>query len=202
MTKIADLGLLAEEIRQLHAASGQSLTSPLHHARRAGELLLELKAAVPHDGWPQWLAEHCPTLSTRTAQACMRVASQGPADGAGTPRGEHSHRDPEIDWDARFELHFALSDDLQAEHDELAARPAPTTTDGWAELAAASLKLATRRQELNVAMIQDFGQFVRALSAQSGVRLPRKWSMFDDSLQPFFEKLRPLEDREDMIPKK
>src|SRR5262245_28440032 len=110
MTKSSDLGSLAEEIRKAHDASGHSLTSPIQNAHRAGELLLQVKAALPDGAWPQWLAEHCPTLSGRTAQAYMRVASHDPGlDGKGS-RSEPSQQDLEIDWDARFELHFALSD--------------------------------------------------------------------------------------------
>lgn len=49
----------------------------VHAAVRAGELLMQAKAAVPHGEWGQWLAEHC-TIAPRTAQAYMRLAEALP----------------------------------------------------------------------------------------------------------------------------
>lgn len=70
---------LATEIMQAHEAACRAAQSALEHARRAGELLIQAKAAVPHGAWLPWLAEHCPTLPERTARAYMRVARHWPA---------------------------------------------------------------------------------------------------------------------------
>lgn len=70
---------LASEITHEHAAACQAAQSALSHARRAGELLMQAKAGLEHGAWLPWLAEHCPTLPERTAQAYMRLAGRWPA---------------------------------------------------------------------------------------------------------------------------
>ncbi len=69
---------LATEITREHEAACRAVRSGLAHARRAGDLLLEVKAGLEHGVWLPWLAEHCPTIAARTAQAYMRIAQRWP----------------------------------------------------------------------------------------------------------------------------
>lgn len=46
----------------------------LAHARRAGEYLIEAKAAIGHGKWHTWLADNCPHLHERRAQRLIRFA--------------------------------------------------------------------------------------------------------------------------------
>jgi hypothetical protein len=64
---------LATRIRSEHEAVRQSARQTLHHALKAGELLLEAKKHVHHGYWSDWLHEHC-DMSQRTAQNYMRLA--------------------------------------------------------------------------------------------------------------------------------
>ena len=68
---------LAVEINRAHAGVQRCVAQGLEHARRAGELLAEAKAALPHGDWLPWLAEHC-DMPERTAQAYLRVAAHWP----------------------------------------------------------------------------------------------------------------------------
>jgi hypothetical protein len=77
---------LATQINAEHQAAGQAAQSALEHARRAGELLIEAKAALSHGTWLPWLAEHCPTIPERTAQAYMRVAQRWTELAVGDPQ--------------------------------------------------------------------------------------------------------------------
>jgi hypothetical protein len=65
---------IAEAVRTEHAAAAADFQSAVGHAIRCGEHLTEAKAQVPHGGWGEWLAEHCP-FSQRTAQGYMRLAA-------------------------------------------------------------------------------------------------------------------------------
>jgi hypothetical protein len=65
---------LAARIRQEHEAAESDLTSGLRHAIACGAMLIEAKAKIGRGLWLGWLAEHCPRISERTAQAYMRVA--------------------------------------------------------------------------------------------------------------------------------
>lgn len=65
---------LAIEINAEHLAAVGKARQALEHARRAGELLLQAKAAVGHGGWLPWLAANV-KFSERTAQAYMRLAA-------------------------------------------------------------------------------------------------------------------------------
>lgn len=80
---------LATAINCEHDACGRAASDALAHARRAGELLAEVKKQLLHGDWLPWLAEHCPTISTRTAQAYMRVAAHWPELEANTQRVAH-----------------------------------------------------------------------------------------------------------------
>jgi hypothetical protein len=85
------LDALAVEINTEHEAALSAVRSGLHHAHRAGELLIEAKAALDHGAWLPWLAEHCPAVSERVAQMYMRVAQHWPAleAAANTKRVSH-----------------------------------------------------------------------------------------------------------------
>jgi hypothetical protein len=75
----ADPGaMLAREIEREHQAAYGKAREALEHARRAGELLLQAKAAVGHGQFGKWLTEHV-SFAERTAQAYMRIASNWPA---------------------------------------------------------------------------------------------------------------------------
>jgi hypothetical protein len=69
---------LARRINKAHAAATQAAHRALEHARRAGELLIQAKAHVPHGEWLPWLETNCPDVAERTAQAYMRVARRWP----------------------------------------------------------------------------------------------------------------------------
>lgn len=69
----ADLADLAADIRREHAAGAGKAAEALAHARRAGELLAEAKARLPHGAWLPWLAEHA-AVTPRQAQRYMRLA--------------------------------------------------------------------------------------------------------------------------------
>jgi len=69
---------LAGEIQVAHEAACRAAESALAHARRAGELLIEAKAAQPHGAWLPWLSKHCSTISDRTARRYMQVATRWP----------------------------------------------------------------------------------------------------------------------------
>lgn len=69
---------VATQINEAHQAACNAAQSAIEHARRAGDLLMEAKAQIPHGEWLPWLAEHCPTVPERTAQAYMRIASRWP----------------------------------------------------------------------------------------------------------------------------
>jgi len=45
-------------------------------AVECGDLLLRQKASLPHGGWLDWLAEHCPDISAETARRYMRLAKR------------------------------------------------------------------------------------------------------------------------------
>jgi hypothetical protein len=76
---LGELVQVATEIARAHAAATEAASSALEHGRRAGELLIQAKAALPHGAWLPWLTEHCPMISERTARAYMAVARRWPA---------------------------------------------------------------------------------------------------------------------------
>jgi hypothetical protein len=77
---------LAQQINAEHEAVCRAAYSALEHAKRGGELLCDVKASLPHGRWLPWLAEHCPTIPERTAQAYMRIARYWPTLEAKTQR--------------------------------------------------------------------------------------------------------------------
>jgi hypothetical protein len=64
---------LAERIKVEHRATDIALKESVEHAMKAGDLLLEAKAQVPHGQWLPWLSDRC-EISERTAQLYMRIA--------------------------------------------------------------------------------------------------------------------------------
>jgi hypothetical protein len=69
---------IANQIIEAHIAAHAAAHAALTHARRAGELLNEVKESLPHGAWQAWLAEHCPPIAERTCRAYMQVAKQWP----------------------------------------------------------------------------------------------------------------------------
>ena len=59
---------LAAEINAEHDAATGAFKKGFEHALKAGELLIEAKAAVNHGEWVPWLEENC-TVAERTASA-------------------------------------------------------------------------------------------------------------------------------------
>ena len=72
------LDALADRINTEHEACHASMKKGLEHALKAGTLLLEAKAGLPHGEWLPWLKESCPDISERTAQNYTRLARQLP----------------------------------------------------------------------------------------------------------------------------
>ena len=65
---------LIVRIRNEHAAVYCSARQTLQHALILGDLLIEAKDLVGHGNWSGWPEKHC-SISDRTAQGCMRLAS-------------------------------------------------------------------------------------------------------------------------------
>lgn len=72
MGELQHLGDLAKQINEEHRACETAVTAALGHAMKAGELLSEAKAELPHGAFGTWLAENF-VGSDRTARAYMRV---------------------------------------------------------------------------------------------------------------------------------
>jgi hypothetical protein len=70
-----DLATLADAINAEHVAVCDAIAAGLAHARRAGEMLAQAKAQVPHGEWLPWLERNV-RFSARTAQGYIRVASR------------------------------------------------------------------------------------------------------------------------------
>lgn len=71
----AALDALASEIREQTRLAERHWNEAIHHAIRAGELLIEAKAQVRHGEWGPWLKENFPA-SERTARLYMRLARE------------------------------------------------------------------------------------------------------------------------------
>ncbi len=79
MTKTNEVVLdnLAQRINAEHEACRDAANAAVEHAVRAGELLIEAKASIPHGEWLTWIEGRC-GVSERTAQAYMRLARELP----------------------------------------------------------------------------------------------------------------------------
>jgi hypothetical protein len=75
----------AERINEAHRAGNAAAMDALEHYYRAGALLNEQKADLPHGGWIPWLEANFEG-DPRTAQRYMRVADNWPAIKANTTR--------------------------------------------------------------------------------------------------------------------
>jgi len=65
---------LPAKINAEHEAAFGSAREALEHARRAGELLLEAKAALKHGEWLPWIESNC-KFGERTARNYMQLAT-------------------------------------------------------------------------------------------------------------------------------
>ena len=68
---------LARQINAEHEACHAAMRASVEHAVRAGVLLIEAKAGLPHGEWAGWIDAHC-EFSDRTARAYMRLAKELP----------------------------------------------------------------------------------------------------------------------------
>lgn len=136
---------LATQINMEHERAFGKAREALEHARHAGELLLQAKAAVTHGHWLPWITANC-KFSARQAQRYMVLAENWPTlaakydtashltlrdaisltkeDDPLTPEGA-AHRCAEIDRQhaaARVELGIAqrILDDPEATIEEIA----------------------------------------------------------------------------------
>jgi hypothetical protein len=64
---------IASEINQHHAIATAKAGEAIQHAKEAGRLLLEVKAALPHGEFGKWLEQNI-TVSVRQAQRYIAVA--------------------------------------------------------------------------------------------------------------------------------
>jgi hypothetical protein len=71
--ELLPLDTLASQINAEHAKVRELAVSAVEHAARCGELLLQVKAKLPHGQWLPWLREHC-EVSPRAAQGYIRLA--------------------------------------------------------------------------------------------------------------------------------
>ena len=69
------LDTLAREIKEAHDAAATAMRESLRHARRAGELLIEVKDQLPHGEFGPWIDAHC-GFGWRTANLYMRIAHE------------------------------------------------------------------------------------------------------------------------------
>lgn len=67
-----DFDALAAEVREAHAAVGAAIQLGPPHALRAGELLAEAKARLPHGTWLSFVTDQC-GVTLPTAQGYMRL---------------------------------------------------------------------------------------------------------------------------------
>jgi hypothetical protein len=68
------LETLAKQINDAHAACQATMKAGVEKAIECGKALIDAKAKVGHGGWLKWMAVNCPDVSTRTAQAYMRIS--------------------------------------------------------------------------------------------------------------------------------
>jgi hypothetical protein len=71
------LDQLATQIEAKHRAAQEAARSAVEHACRAGELLIEAKAAVTHGKWGRWIEANV-TIAPRTVRAYMQLAKRLP----------------------------------------------------------------------------------------------------------------------------
>jgi hypothetical protein len=69
------LKAIATDINEEHRLAVGAARRSLEHARRAGDLLIEVKSRLPHGEWLPWLVANC-EFSERSAQGYMRLARE------------------------------------------------------------------------------------------------------------------------------
>ncbi|MBK8690277.1 MAG: DUF3102 domain-containing protein [Betaproteobacteria bacterium] len=69
----SDLVVVASEIQSEHDAARRCASEAVAHAIKAGEMLLQVKAALPHGAFGPWLAANV-EFSDRTARGYMQLA--------------------------------------------------------------------------------------------------------------------------------
>jgi hypothetical protein len=71
---LVPLDKLPAKINEAHAESERAIQAGVEHAFRAGALLRQAKAQVPHGKWLSWIKANC-AFTPRTAQNYMALAS-------------------------------------------------------------------------------------------------------------------------------
>ena len=77
MNQLTVVENLATEIRVEHAAAQQHAERAIEHAKRAGQLLMQVKAELPHGEFLPWIDANL-EVSRRQAQRYMRAAQGKP----------------------------------------------------------------------------------------------------------------------------
>ena len=72
----SDLIDLARAINAAHSEAKTYASKAVDRALVAGDLLLKAKAQCHHGQWLEWLKEHCPAISAKTASNWMRLAKE------------------------------------------------------------------------------------------------------------------------------
>lgn len=80
---------IAAEINRLHLAATDHANDAVEHARQAGQLLLQQRAALEHGQWLSWLADNV-KFTACTAQRYMMAAAPKPK----SDRLSHSAQKP------------------------------------------------------------------------------------------------------------
>jgi hypothetical protein len=159
-----NLPTLAGRINEEHRACEKAVGAALTHAMNAGELLVEVKASLPHGAFGPWLAENF-AGSDRTARAYMRV---------------HSHRD-ELEAKRQSSATLSIDGALKA---LVTPQPQPVLEEIEAMIEAGELEeaaLATKRllkelgKELESAEKSKDVRAVATVAAVAG-RLQARWA--------------------------
>lgn len=121
-----NLTTIAAAINEEHALAEQYASMAIHRARRAGELLNQAKAQVPHGQWLPWLAAHCPKISTRRAQEYMRVVREWPTIQAKYAESAHLTIDAVLTILAESKPQsLPLSEPIESERQAIQEAPPP-----------------------------------------------------------------------------
>ncbi len=121
-----NLTTIAAAINEEHALAEQYASMAIHRARRAGELLNQAKAQVPHGQWLPWLASHCPKISTRRAQEYMRVVREWPTIQAKYADSAHLTIDAVLTILAEPKMQsLPLSEPIESERQAIQEAPPP-----------------------------------------------------------------------------
>lgn len=75
VVRVPELRKLAGQIDEQHSKCREAMMRGIEHALKAGELLTDAKALVPHGQWLLWLQDNC-EVSQRTAQLYMQLYSR------------------------------------------------------------------------------------------------------------------------------